>query len=82
MPEELSGQQPRQDVQPLIEDFRPDAAIGRLAEQPEVSAGGSAEAHAEDDPPATEQVQRGDLLGQLPWPPPGYGGNHRAQLDP
>src|SRR4029077_14322453 len=48
MPEGLSGQQPRQDVQPLVEDFRPGAAIGRLAEQPELSAGGSAEAHAED----------------------------------
>ena len=55
MREGLPGPQSRQDVQALVEEFGPDAAIGRLAEQPELGVGGIAEAHAEDDPPATEQ---------------------------
>src|SRR5579859_2869494 len=75
------GLQARQDGQPLVEEFRPDPGLGWLAEQAELPVGGRAQADAEDHPAATEQVQRGRLLGQLPRPPPWQRGDHRAHPD-
>src|SRR5215469_9062978 len=74
--EGLPGAQPGQDIKPLVQEFGPDAGVGRLAEQAELTGRG-AQADPEDDPPVAEQVQRGGLLSQLPRPPPGDRGDHR-----
>jgi hypothetical protein len=76
----LAGPRAGQDLERLVEPGRPDPVVGLLARAGELAGEPvGAEADAEGEPAAAEQVQRGRLTGQLRGPAPGDGRHHRAE---
>src|SRR5690606_5567073 len=79
--EGLTGPQPGQDPETLVEHLTSHPQVLLASEPRELRVGRPTEPHSQDEPSSADEVERGGLSSQLPGMPPGQGCDHGHQPD-